>query len=1030
MSIRPRKLSPAQVGSDFVAVSSAATQKQLHGKGLFRESAKDERVPKRGSYVHHIAAIRDVLVCWAADFIYVVLTQNPPNAATAERSWGNYMGPFSCSSILWSPNSLTNDVRKGLQSARRLSVRICFVVVSCLFASTRIPAQSGEWVWMGGGNTVPDGAESGPPGIYGTLGTSAAGNIPGGRGPNASWKDSSGNFWLFQAYGFDSAGTNGALNDLWEFNPSTGQWAWMGGSNVANTALSGVYGALGSAASGNLPGFRNSETIWTDSNGKIWLFGGSGYDSAGTQGLLDDLWRFDPSAAQWTWMGGSTTVPSNWQSNGGVAGTYGTLGTPAVGNFPGSRSRATAWTDSEGNLWMFGGLGYDSASTLALLDDLWEFIPATNEWVWMGGSSTIPAPRTNWPAGIPGTYGNLGVPDPANQPGSRGGGTGWSDSSGNFWLYGGGGLNDQGVLGSLTDVWDYNPATQEWTWMGGTNLLPMDANGWTDGRADGCQVAQYGPIGQPDAWSTPGCGALATWADSKGNLWVFGGGGDGLWEYSTSSLMWTLWNGQSMVAWPGIYGTEGVPASGNIPGYRSGSSEWSDSSGDLWLFGGIAVDANNVQGFLNDLWEYQPAPPPVSPAATPVFTPQSGTYLTQQTVTILDATLGVTIYYTTDWTNPTTSSTVYRGPFTLSTTTMLTAMASGNGYSASMPVQAEYKINPAPSPVISPDSGSYPAPLSVTISDSLPGATVYYTTDGSNPTNSSPVYSAPIILTTSGTVEAIAAKSGYSKSDRSLQNYVLPPLVIPVTGISLPSTASMVVGATTMIPSSITPSTATNPVLNWICSNPNVATVSATGIITGIAAGTTQITTGSTDGTAITSNICTLAVNAPFTFGSSTASGNSATVAAGATAVYALVLTPAIGTQLLSPVTLSAAGLPAGATFTFTPGTIAAGSGAANVSLSIQTAKTSALLGRSGLSQALSLCVLLLSFGALSRRSSRFDQPTMYLLYMFLALGGMVALSACLGGGGTRISPVSYTITVTASNGQSTTTTQLTLTVQ
>jgi len=938
------------------------------------------------------------------------------------------MGPCSRVPIFWSSNSLTDNARNGLQFARTSTACICFAAVLCFFASTRMSAQSGDWVWMGGSNAVPGGAESGPPGVYGTLGTPALGNVPGGRWPNASWEDRSGNFWLFQGYGFDPAGTYGALNDLWELNPSTGQWAWRGGSNVANIALFGVYGALGSAASGNIPGFRNSETVWTGSNGQIWLFGGLGYDSAGTQGLLDDLWRFDPSTAQWTWMGGSTTVPSNWQSNGGVAGVYGTLGTPAVGNFPGSRSGATAWTDSTGNLWMFGGSGYDSAGTLALLDDLWEFNPATNEWAWMGGSGTIPPPHPNWPAGVPGNYGHLGIPDPANQPGSRSGGTGWTDRSGNFWLYGGYGLNDLPLLGGLTDIWEYSPATQEWTWMAGTDYLTTDANSGTKGLATGCQAAQYGPIGQPNAWSTPGCGALATWADGKDNLWVFGGGGDGMWEFSPYSLLWTLWSGQSMVAWPGVYGSQGVPASGNIPGYRTGPAQWTDSNGNLWLFGSAAIDANGVQGFLNDLWKYLPASAPVSPAAPPVFTPVSGTYLTQQTVAILDATPGVTIYYTTDWTDPTTSSTVYSGPITVSTTTMLTAMASGNGYTASLPVQAEYKINPAPSPVISPDSGSYPAPLSVTISDSLPGATIYYTTDGTNPTNSSPVYSGPIILTTSGTVEAIGAKSGYSNSDRSLQNYVLPPLLIPVTGISLPSTASMVVGATTIISSSITPSTATNPVLNWISSNPRVATVSATGLITGIAAGTTQITAGSTDGSAITSNACTLAVNAPFTLGPSTASGNSATVVAGATAVYTLVLTPAIGTQLLSPVTFSASGLPLGAASTFTPGTIAAGSGAANVSLSIQTAKRSALLIHSGRSQALSLCILLLPFGAFSRRMRR--RCAMYMLYMFLALGGMLASSGCGGNGAMEVSPVSYTIAVTASNGQSTTTTQLTLTVQ
>ena len=36
----------------------------------------------------------------------------------------------------------------------------------------------------------------------------------------------------------------------------------------------------------------------------------------------------------------------------------------------------------------------------------------------------------------------------------------------------------------------------------------------------------------------------------------------------------------------GVYGTEGVPAAGNIPGSRTGASAWTDTSGNFWLLGG------------------------------------------------------------------------------------------------------------------------------------------------------------------------------------------------------------------------------------------------------------------------------------------------------------------------------------------------------------------------------------------------------------------------------------------------------------
>ena len=46
----------------------------------------------------------------------------------------------------------------------------------------------------------------------------------------SSWTDSSGNLWLFGGYGVDANGLESGLNDLWEFNPSTNEWAWMGGA--------------------------------------------------------------------------------------------------------------------------------------------------------------------------------------------------------------------------------------------------------------------------------------------------------------------------------------------------------------------------------------------------------------------------------------------------------------------------------------------------------------------------------------------------------------------------------------------------------------------------------------------------------------------------------------------------------------------------------------------------------------------------------------------------------------------------------
>ena len=121
----------------------------------------------------------------------------------------------------------------------------------------------------------------------------------------------------------------------------------------------------GRTAAGNGPGARESAVIWTDTSGNLWLFGGEGYDSTGSFGYLNDLWKY--SAGQWVWMGGSNVIDEE--------GTYGIQGTTAASNGPGARESAVTWTDTSGNLWLFGGEGYDSTGSFGVLNDLWEYKP-------------------------------------------------------------------------------------------------------------------------------------------------------------------------------------------------------------------------------------------------------------------------------------------------------------------------------------------------------------------------------------------------------------------------------------------------------------------------------------------------------------------------------------------------------------------------------------------------------------------------------------------------------------------------------
>jgi hypothetical protein len=171
-----------------------------------------------------------------------------------------------------------------------------------------------------------------------------------------------GNFWLFGGQG--GALNQGDLNYLWEYNPATGEWVWMSGSN----AVYPVYGTLGVPAPDNQPGGREGSVGWTDNKEDLWLFGGY---------LLNDLWKFHIPNNEWTWMGGSQPIIPDIY---GTSGIYGTLGKPDAANIPGSRWLAVSWTDKVGNLWLFGGEGNDSAGTSGFLNDLWMFDIASNQW--------------------------------------------------------------------------------------------------------------------------------------------------------------------------------------------------------------------------------------------------------------------------------------------------------------------------------------------------------------------------------------------------------------------------------------------------------------------------------------------------------------------------------------------------------------------------------------------------------------------------------------------------------------------------
>jgi N-acetylneuraminic acid mutarotase len=422
---------------------------------------------------------------------------------------------------------------------------------------------TGVWAWMGGSSLVDAAGVAG-----------AGAGVPGGRDLASTWSDHVGDAWVFGGYGYGTGGAVGNLNDLWKF--SGGQWTLLAGSG--NPGAAGIYGSLGSAAAGNAPGARQGAATWFDAAGALWLFGGSGLDAQGNFGYLADLWKY--SGGLWTWMGGTGSL--------GTAGVYGTSGVGAAANLPGGRQGAATWTDGSGDFWLFGGNGVDAAGNIGMLGDLWVY--SAGQWTWIAGPDV---------AGAAGSYGVEVGATAASQPGGRFNAGAWADASGNLWLFGGVGMDAQGRYGYLNDLWKYSAG--QWTWMSGSSAINAPGS--------------YGSLGTASAGAVPGAreGASA-WIDAGGRLWLFGGAGydsagkngvlNDLWRYDSGQ--WTWVGGSDVQGAHGSNGSPGIASAGNQPGARSNAVAWVGAGGQLWMLGGIGADSVGEVGYLDDLWRYSP----------------------------------------------------------------------------------------------------------------------------------------------------------------------------------------------------------------------------------------------------------------------------------------------------------------------------------------------------------------------------------------------------------------------------------------
>ena len=194
--------------------------------------------------------------------------------------------------------------------------------------------------------------------------------------------------------------------------------------------------------------------------------------------------------------------------------------------------------------------------------------------------------------------------------------------------------------------------------------------------------------------------------------------------------------------------------------------------------------------------------------ATPVISPNSGTYGQETSITISTSTPGATIRYRTDGRSPSFfyPGTEYTGPLNLDPGTYeIVARAYKDGYYKSDPAHAgEITITPItlPTPTIYPNGGNFSGSATVYMGSTVLGAQIRYTTDGSTPNQNSALFSEPIALTSSTTVKARVYLDSYGPSDVVSKSFTIigqaaAPTISPNSGSTHNNSVQVTMSTTT-----------------------------------------------------------------------------------------------------------------------------------------------------------------------------------------------------------------------------------------
>jgi hypothetical protein len=353
--------------------------------------------------------------------------------------------------------------------------------------------------------------------------------------------------------------------------------------------------------------------------------------------------------------------------------------------------------------------------------------------------------------------------------------------------------------------------------------------------------------------------------------------------------------------------------------------------------------------------------------------------------------------------------------------TLQASQAAAGNYSAGS-VQATFTVS-AEAPTITfsiPNQTFGAAPFTVAATSNSTGAITYSLVSG----NATVTSSGLVTLTGSGSVTIKATQAAAGNYSAGTAQAVFTVTLQGTTTTLTASSGSIAPSQTVTLTATVTPNTSGTPTgsVTFSANGTVLATVQISG---GAAQLTTLLPPGETaviaavysgDGNFLGSTGTTTVVVAPFDF-TLTATGVTAyTVTPGVAVTYNFALAPLYGTYS-GPVSFSVTGLPAGATASFSPSSVAIDGGPTPVTMTVQTASAVAQnSGHGPFGRGIVLALLLLPF--VRKRSVRKKLKSRMLLVMTLMAGLAMTVTGCGSSNGFFLqTPQTYTLTVTATSG-------------